>query len=90
MIDYFKGIFIKPKYLWTTVDEWAVIGLILGVCIVLFVLYVIGLLIVDCVKRCKFKKCKKRRNFDICWNHQDCLNCRYYKKESRKEGGKDE
>lgn len=90
MINYFIDLFKKPKYLWTTLDDWAVIGLIFVVCIILFLFYVISWFIVDWLKKCKFKKYEGKRNFDKCWHHEDCLNCRYYKKKSKKVDEKSE
>ena len=87
MINYFKELFNKPKYLWTTLDDFAVIGLVFAVCVVLFLVYVGVILLIDLIKKRKFKKCAVKRNFknDICWHHQDCFKCRNYKKKGNKD-----
>ena len=91
MIDYFIDLFKKPKYLWTTLDDFAVMGLIIGVLVVIFLIWFGVYLILDARKNYKFKKCEVKRDFknDICWNKENCLNCSRYKK-SKKVGGKDE
>ncbi len=91
MINYFKDLFTKPKYQWTALDEWVVIGLAFAVLIIVGLIWLGIYILLDLRKKYKYKKCaQKKPYYDICWNHNDCLNCGHYKKKSKKVGGESE
>lgn len=86
MIKYFKELFTKPKYQWTTLDEWAMIGLILV--LVLICVLIIGALYWIYLTICetKYKKCKNKK-FDGFDSHKcrnkNCLFCNKYRKKEK-------
>ena len=86
MVNYFIDLFTKPEYLWTALDRWAMAGLIVALLIVAFIIWIIVVVILDKVKKSKFKRCKQiLPNGHRCYNHEDCLSCAWYEKEPKKE-----
>ena len=80
MIEYIKEIFNKPKYLWTSLDELRVLGLVLFVLIVLFAIWFVIWFIIEGIKERKYFRCQRYINEKYCLNHADCLHCKYFKK----------
>lgn len=90
MFNYFKDMFTKPKYMWTALDEWAVIGLVFGLLIIIGLIWISVLFICDGVKKRKNFKCKNKGKFNWCFNHTNCGNCKHYEKKSKKQEKADE
>lgn len=82
MIDYYIDLFTKPKYLWSSIDELALIGLILAFLIIIFSIWFLVYWI--CLSICdkKHSRCvnMKLSGFDSyrCQNKK-CMCCEKYK-----------
>ena len=85
MIEYFKELFSKPKYLWTVGQEWAFAGLI--VCC--FTVLVIAILLVGAflatICDAKYNKCENCNLEDYDCRKRNCLFCSDYKKKRRQK-----
>lgn len=87
MINYFIELFKKPQYLWTSLDELAMTGLVVALLIVIAAISIGIWLLVELRKKSKYNKCERERNGNICWHHNDCINCGFYKKKTKKKKG---
>ena len=91
MIKYFIDLFTKPKYQWTTLDEWAMIGLIVVIAIILGIMTYIILSCYESICDTKWSKCKNARldGFGAykCQKKQ-CMFCNEYKKKEKSNGRK--
>lgn len=90
MIKYFIDLFTKPNYQWTFLDSLAMFGLIIAVLIIIGAIWFTILLILESIKKHKYHTCEISFYGEPCWSHRNCLRCREYKKESKKEGKADE
>ena len=86
MIDYFKELFNKPKYMWTSLDDLAITGLVLGFIIIVGLIWIGVWLILELRKKHKYNVCERiKANNNICWNCNDCLGCGFYKKKKNSD-----
>lgn len=82
MFNYFKELFTKPKYLWTSLDDLALAGLVIGVLIIIFGVWTLCFWICATISEKKQLKCINRKldGFDSykC-KKQKCMFCKNYK-----------
>lgn len=82
MFNYFKELFTKPKYLWTSLDDLALAGLVIGILIIIFGIWILCYYICGVIAEKKQSKCVNRKldGFDSykCQKKQ-CMFCKDYK-----------
>ena len=84
MIEYFKELFDKPKYLWTTWEELSVVGLVLSVSLIILTIWFLIWLVCEKIKERKYFKCEQKINEHWCLNCNNCLFCKHFKKTKTK------
>lgn len=84
MIEYFKELFNKPKYAWTTWNELSVFCLVLFVLIVGFAIWFLVWFILEKIKERRYSRCQRYINGKYCLSHVDCLHCKHFKKTETK------
>ena len=81
MINYFKDLFTKPKYLWTSLDELALAGLIIGALIIVFSIWCLCYWICAKISDKRHSKCINMKldgfgSYDCQKRH--CISCKKY------------
>ena len=82
MIEYFKEIFSKPTYRWKTIETLSVMGVIVAICLVIYLTYFFINLLVKHRLNQRYKTCavKNCTHYD-----NDCSRCRIYQKRPKEK-----